>query len=266
MRLAILSDLHLAAPPTNRCTTSPEALLALIERWASRADEVILAGDVYDLLRPRRPGGWRAHLDATRDAYPALCARLERCASVFGNHDAPLAALGVPERVVREADGLRVLITHGHQADMALKRVPGLAATANFVAGWGQRAHIGQIGRGFERALHGVEAGLSVARQLRGDEQPDTGAARVPSAAARLIRDEGWDVVIMGHSHALDARAIDGGLFLNSGAHVYGWQDVVLLDTQRAEAQLWRDDTLITQAARDPDAGRWTLSTPEHEP
>lgn len=265
MRLAILSDLHLAAPPTNRCTTPPDALLALIARWASQVDEVILAGDVYDLMRPRRPGDWRGHLDQLRAAHPALCARLERCAWVYGNHDAALAQQGIPARLFREADGLRVLITHGHQADMALKRVPGLAASANFAAGWGQRLGVRAVGQGFERALHGVELGLSAARRL-GGRAPDTGGARLPAAAARLIRDEGWDVVIMGHSHALDARALDGGLFLNTGAHVYGWQDVVILDTRAATAQLWRDDTLITQATRDPHTGRWAIIAKEHLP
>ena len=165
MLLGFFSDLHLAPPPLSRCATPPDELVRLLDRLLERCDEVVALGDLFDLLRPRRPRGWRTQLAQIRLAYPELMRRLDRCAWLVGNHDAPLASLGVPEeRAWASGEGGGALALHGHQWDIWLKRVWGLEEAANFGVGWCERAGVPWIGSGVGAVPHvlgRLTAGLS---------------------------------------------------------------------------------------------------------
>lgn len=251
MKIAVVSDLHLAPDGVNRCTATPSELLHLFEAIQASADRVVLAGDLFDLDRPRMLGGWRAQLAQLYREQPELLERMEAFEWLVGNHDAALCRRAVPQERCVLADGLRVLIRHGHQWDMLLKKMPALAPSANFVAGWLQRADL----QGAASALG--RAPLVFDRMLNRNKKG--GRDRLLEGAQALLVEEGWDVVVCGHSHDLRLVAGEHGLFVNTGSVCEGTIDWALIDTDAAapSVTLMRDGQLHERAEK--LAGRWQL-------
>jgi UDP-2,3-diacylglucosamine pyrophosphatase LpxH len=251
MRLAFLSDLHLAPPASNRCTTPPEALVGLIERLRADHDEVVALGDLYDLSRPAAPLGWSMQHDAVRAAWPRVTSALEGCARVFGNHDAWLGNVGVPEERAWTTGAGLVLARHGHQWDGGLKRVPGLAGAANFVAGWGHRAGVA----GLDAALHGAHVIADrLVRQVSARAQVQD---RTRAGALALLGRGEAEVLVVGHSHRLGLAVEQGRLLIETGSHCHGYEDWAELDTEAGAATLWRDGEVFGSARR--VGGVWAL-------
>ena len=252
MRIAFFSDLHLGPGRTNRCTATRRELLEFFDEVERSADRVIVAGDLFDLDRPRRPGGWRTQLDAIRRERPTVVRRLESYDWIWGNHDPQLAGLGVPEEREIAADGLRLLVLHGHQWDMALKKLPGLPQAANFVAGWMLRAGLTSVQDALQEAPWLVDRTLN---HLLPGRRAD--ADRGIDGARRLIDRDGWDIVVAGHSHMLRLVFCDTGLYANSGALCEGRLDWLLVDTAEHTVETWRDGRLHEVVERSDD-DRWS--------
>ncbi len=241
MRLGLLSDLHLAPGRLNRCTSTARQLHGLLDALQRRSDRIVIVGDLYDLMRPRAPRGWRALLAAARQEHGAIAARLEACELVAGNHD---EALGAPaERVY--AARLRALVTHGHQFDPPIKRLPLAAEAANFAAGWFERARLGALAH---------QLGQVPTRLDRLVDSPD----RLSVGAQALARD--WDVVIVGHSHGLSLTPVGRGLVINTGSHTCGTLDAAWVDLDLGRAELWRDGAVVGRAERG-EAEVWSLAS-----
>jgi predicted phosphodiesterase len=263
MRLGLLSDLHIAPTPTSRCTTPPDALLALVGRLHDACDRVLVLGDLFDLSRPRRPLAWRPHLDAIAAEHPALYDALMACDLVFGNHDLALAKLGVPEERTFQGGAHSLIALHGHQNDPLIKKVWGLPDAANFVAGWLERGDLSVAARALgdvplmmDRVNHRARRALgrpTTEVDLEHD-RPDRDVA-----LARALVGQGWGIVAMGHSHALRLVPVDGGLFVNTGAHCHGFVDHAIVDTDEGVAQVWRDGAMLAQARHDGAA--WSVDT-----
>lgn len=249
MKLSFISDLHIAPPATNRCTTPPGRLAALIERLVDESDEVVALGDLYDLSRPSAPWGYAAQYEAASSAWPAVREALGRCGWVYGNHDAWLGNEGVPaERAWETGLGL-VLARHGHQWDGGLKHIPGLAGAANFIAGWGHRVRVARL----DQVFHDVQAGAEGLLGLSGA----TGEDRTQRGARGLLERGEAEVLVMGHTHRLGLREIGGRLLVETGAHCHGWEDWAQVDTAAGRAVCWRDGAVWAEARW--DGARWAL-------
>ncbi|MFW5966331.1 MAG: metallophosphoesterase family protein [Persicimonas sp.] len=239
MKLAIFSDLHLAADGANQCTASAGELVELCERLEARADRVLVAGDLFNLDRAPVPGAAERCLQGLRAKMPEVVERLERFDWLFGNHDRALAADGVPEERTYEADGRRILALHGHQFDMWLKRLPGLAPTANFVAGWLDRAGLQPVSAAMGIVPHALDR---IRTRLGGDgDTTDRGL----EGARQFIVQGGWDVVVCGHSHQLRLVPCAGGLFVNTGSLTCGHLEWVLIDTTTRRVEAYRDGAIV---------------------
>ncbi len=246
MRLGFLSDLHLGPRKTSRCTSTPAELLATLDLLEHTCDRVICVGDMYDLLRPRSPRGWRAELEHVRQDFPELHARLGTLTQVVGNHDRPLIVHGVPEELTVVTPRQRLLVMHGHQWDVWLKKLWGMEESANFVAGWLERTGLDAVS-----TWMGDVSGRVQALGARGESPPqgssDEEHAYWKGMAAEL--DRGFDVIVAGHTHGLELREMpDGKLAINTGSHAHGWRDAAVLDLGEGWALTWRDD-VIRQAA-----------------
>ena len=240
MRLAILSDFHLAPPPLNRCTTPPERLRALIATLKAQCDQVILAGDTFDLLRPASWRAWRAHWLAVASQWPGLAAEIEGCTSIFGNHDVPLGAQGMPEALRFEAGWGSVLITHGHQSDPWFKKIWGLQEGANFVAGHLERQGLAPLSLAMGQVpqlLDGVGRGRE---------------GKITPRIERYAQAQPAQVVMCGHTHGLGMTPMDRGsrLFVNTGSHAHGHEDWVVMDLEVPQVELWRSEVLVARATR----------------
>lgn len=264
MRLGFISDLHLAPGALNRCTSSPGALLQWLEQLEQTVDKVVIVGDAFDLLRPSRPRGWRQQLDALEQEHPALMARLFEHELIFGNHDEPLKVLGVPEERYYSHGQRSLVATHGHQNDPWIKRLPGVAEVANFGAGWMMRAGV----PGLAQALGDVPSALdraqwraSLRRRLTDPAASLAGPDRHISYARALMQQERVSIVVMGHSHELRLVALERGLFVNTGAHAMGHQDVAIVDLEQGLVECIRDGQPLLRAQQAQD-GRWQLHSP----
>lgn len=239
-RIAVFSDLHLAPGAMSRCTSTDDELLEFFDTLERTVDEVVVAGDLFDLSRPRRPLGWRAHFDAIREDRPRVVARLESYRWIWGNHDRWMRHNGVPETLEYTVDGLKVLIIHGHQFDIGIKRLRSLEAAANFVAGWAERTNLGVV----STVLHDIPG-----RYERKVERDMT--EPLPHKAARtLCRDDDWDLVVMGHSHRLELVELPGDcVFAGTGSYCEGHRDWILIDTVASRVSALRDGALIATKA-----------------
>jgi predicted phosphodiesterase len=247
VQLAVLSDLHLGPGPSNRCTASPAQINALLDRLEESSDRVLVAGDLFDLDRPKLPGRWRAVLDEVRQELPELSDRLDNCEWIFGNHDGQLCRLGVPEEREYMVDGLHILARHGHQWDMPLKKLPGLAPAANFVAGWLDRSGL----KGAASALGA--APLLIDRVANTGNPTAPGSDRTVVGAREVIACQNLDILICGHSHLLRLVATPQGLIVNTGSLCRGYVDWVIVDTEDSRVRAFRDGACVQDAYRQED-------------
>lgn len=252
MKLAVFSDLHLAPDATNQCTASAEELAAWCGRIEARADRVLIGGDLFNLDRAPLPGAWRGQIARLQDAMPRVYDQLTRYEWIYGNHDAALERQGVPERRRYEGDRVSILTIHGHQFDMWLKKLPGLAPAANFVAGWLERAGL----TGVASAMGRVPLLLDRLR-ARLVSPTDNGDDRGLLAARSLVERGEAEVVVSGHSHLLRLVPCAGGLFVNTGSVTRGHLDWALVDTDAARVDAFRDGTRVQRAEKRGD--RWIV-------
>lgn len=265
MRIAFLSDLHLAPSGTNRCTTPADALCALLDELEQRAQRVVLLGDAFDLLRPERLRGWREQLAALWLEHPELMARLEALEPIHGNHDAPMRALGWPEQRAFQHSGIgSILATHGHQWDVWLKKIWGMEEAANFGAGWFERLGLDVVSVAMGAVPTLLEQLQEPLSQRRA--RAHTGAARLPrdQRGVQALMEQGWDVVVAAHTHGLGLYPMGERLYINTGSHAHGHRDAVLLDTQAGVALSWRDEQVVQQVHY--DGVRWHEVASGEEP
>ena len=173
---------------------------------------------------------------------------------MWGNHDAPLSALGVP-RALRfvQPEGNTLLVTHGDQSDPALKKIWGLATAANFVAG-----HFERLG------LRAVSHWMGQLPQLLDPLSRANRPACAPqeSRLARWAGAQAAQVVACGHSHALALVPLQGGrLLVNTGSHAHAHFDWAEVDLALGEATTWRDGRATQRAKKVPGLG-WQLEAP----
>lgn len=234
MRIAVLSDIHLAPNPINRCAVDLTKLAGRVDRLIETHDEVILNGDTFDLSRSLTPWGWRAHLAATRSEHSDLCATLDRATWLQGNHDVQLASIGAESTWHGAFDGLRVFVHHGHVFDTGLKRFRSIEWSANLAAGWAARVGLDVVERGMELISNTSE-------RVTSGSEPDVAGAR------RLI-ENGWDIVIQGHAHLQRLEELAGGLYLNTGSQLGDAVEWGSVDTETGRVLLMRDDEIVSEA------------------
>jgi predicted phosphodiesterase len=161
-----------------------------------------------------------------RATHPEIAQRFERPKYhyVHGNHDMVAGLLGVPDELAFEADGVRLLFTHGHQNDDLIQRRQWLSELGVWLGGWIRRVGMGAFYRLCAKIDEG-RGGLSL---------DGTRCAFQRWAVGEAARRE-FDVVVTGHTH-LAARSEHGSrLFLNSGSCSEGQVSFLSIDTRRAD-------------------------------
>jgi len=243
MRIAVISDLHLAAEPAVcRGGRSERDLLRFVDQLATTHDKVVLLGDIWETLAPRSRGDQRLELERAAKAWPGFASRLQDPAFVYlhGNHDLVAGELwGAPESWQVEADGQRLWFTHGHQFDRFSSSESSEAAF--WAVGWVMRAGLREV---VER-LDGVDQVLGGAHRLQA-------RCQVQARAVAAARQANFDVIVTGHTHL--GGCFDHGdcWFLNSGTGAGGRESYLSLDTA-APRWRWQDGTLPKRtAARRP--------------
>jgi predicted phosphodiesterase len=227
MKLAVISDLHLGAGDLADGFGHDDAeflrFLTFLER---NFEKVILLGDIWETLQSRRLGSAREELLLARATHPEIARRFERPSYhyVHGNHDIVAGLLGVPDELAFEADGVKLLFTHGHQNDGLVQRRRWLSELGVWLGGWIRRVGL--------NAFYRLCAKIDEARG--GFSLDGTRCAFQRWAVAEATRRE-FDVVVTGHTH-LAARSEHGSrLFLNSGSCSEGQLSFLSIDTRRGD-------------------------------
>jgi UDP-2,3-diacylglucosamine pyrophosphatase LpxH len=195
MSVWVISDLHLGSP---HCRG--EALHSLLDGLGA-GETLVLNGDVVDFWTIRMPPRHAEFL-----ARLAERSRAQRVVWVRGNHDPDYmpADPGAIEFAPHFSLPGRVFVAHGHQFDtlrpynrwfiILFKHFHRLRVTLGAPA-----VHVAYYAKKF-RLLYGV---------LR---------RTVAVHAAASGRDNGFPVVVCGHTHYREEREIDGIRVLNTGA------------------------------------------------
>jgi predicted phosphodiesterase len=225
MKIAVISDLHLgtrdAADAFGHDDSDFLHFLTFLERNFER---VVLLGDIWETLTPRRYGDAARQLRRARRSHPEIARRFSsrQYSYIHGNHDLIAGHLeAAPEELALEADGMRLLFTHGHQNDGLIHRARWISELGVWIGGWVRRIGMGPL----YRIGHKLD-------QLRAGVTREAGGCDFQRWAVEVATLRSADVVITGHTH-LATRAEHGSrLYLNSGSCSQGAYSFLALDTR----------------------------------
>jgi len=211
-----ISDFHLG---TVRCKS--RELLRFLR--SSRADNLFLVGDIIDCWNVGPAWHWDRLQTAVVEEIWAWRRRGARIVVLPGNHDENRADLVralfgpvecIPSMVHRTAEGLRMLVIHGHQFD-------GAAHPARWLSAMGGGAYSAALKvnlwynreRNFSSAMNTFVRRLRKFLKSRVHHLIDFDRQRAYDAArARSV-----DGVICGHTHRPEFRAMGALLYVNDG-------------------------------------------------
>lgn len=196
MRVAVLSDAHLAGPD------DPNQSLLLRFLDGLQVDRLCVAGDLFH--------HWWDFGGVPFPEYAPVADALRRfdVAYVPGNHDWRAAAFFGGTPVVRETwDGLRVYVAHGDEVD----RTAGYRAASALLRSVAFARVVEALGparawRFLARVAGRVGAGT-----------PDARLCEAQRMRATELLGEGADLVVFGHTHAPGVHALPRGTYVNLG-------------------------------------------------
>jgi predicted phosphodiesterase len=227
MKIAVISDLHLGpGGAVDGFGHDDSEFVRFLSFLEANFERVVLLGDIWETLTGSLPGDPAAELFAARLAHPEIARRLSgpRYTYVHGNHDLVAGAvLGVPDEFALEADGVRLLFTHGHQGDSLIARRRWLSELGVWLGGWIRRLGLAP--------LHRL---LSTADTWRAGSSIDSARCAFQREWVGQATRRDVDIVVTGHTH-IAARAEHGKLlYLNSGSCSDGKHSYLSIDTKRS--------------------------------
>jgi predicted phosphodiesterase len=225
MKLAVISDLHLGrGGPVDGFGHDDGEFLRFLDFLEGNFERIVLLGDVWETLTGMLPGDPVNELRTAQSAHQEIAQRFRRSAytQVLGNHDWVVGRVdGVPEEVTLEADGVRMLFTHGHQSDSLVTEAARVSELGVWLGGWARRLRLEcvyQLGSQIDTMLGGVS--------------PDSERCAFQRAWMGRAERREVDVMVTGHTH-LAARAEHGDrLYLNSGSCSEGNLSFLAMDTR----------------------------------
>lgn len=226
MEIAVISDLHLGrGGPADGFGHDDGEFVRFLGFLEGNFEKIVLLGDIWETLTGSLPGDPARELALARDKHREIARRFEhpRYAYVHGNHDLVAGATeSAPDQLVLEADGQRLLFTHGHQNDDLIARRRWLSELGVWLGGWVRRLGLGPL----YRLLASFD-------EKRGGISLDGSRCAFQRWAVDTAARSHADIVITGHTH-LATRAEHGShLFLNSGTCSDGKLSFLSLDTRR---------------------------------
>src|SRR6185436_5928367 len=119
MQIAVISDLHLGAGDAADGFGHDDGDFLRFLRFLERNFErIVLLGDIWETLTGALPGSPVEELHKARQSHQEIAKRFSRSQYLYvhGNHDLIAgAAEGAPDELFLDADGVRLMFTHGHQ-------------------------------------------------------------------------------------------------------------------------------------------------------
>jgi predicted phosphodiesterase len=222
MHVAVISDLHLGrGGTTDEFQHDDHEFLRFLSFLEANFERIVLLGDIWETLTAPAPRAQAAELRAAQDYHSEIFQRFGRPAYryVHGNHDLVAGTtMGAPEEYALEADGVRMLFSHGHQGDGLCTQARSLSELGVWLGAWLRRFGLDSV----YRLMAGWEKGRSGAPE-------DCAVRRWALSHATTYS---ADIVVTGHTH-MAAKAESGSrLFLNSGTCCNGNISFLALDSK----------------------------------
>jgi predicted phosphodiesterase len=228
MHIAVISDLHLGrGGPTDAFEHDDHEFLRFLSFLESNFQRIVLLGDIWETLTAPAPGGQAAELKAAQEYHGEIFQRFQKPAYryVHGNHDLVAGpVMGAPEEYALEADGVRMLFSHGHQGDRLCSHARSVSELGVWLGAWLRRFGLDSLYRliaGWETARSGLPEDCSVRRWAL--SQATTYAA---------------DIVVTGHTHVATKAESGSRLFLNSGTCSNGNISFLALDSRQGHYEV----------------------------
>ena len=238
MNIAVISDIHLGrGDRADRKRGKDEALLRLLDYLEVHHEQIILLGDVWELLTPKWPGNPQRELRRVRAAHPELAKRFAHppYRYVAGNHDQAVEALeGVPQEISIKIDQVHIIFTHGHQFDIWAHHLRYVGEFVVWFSAWTARLGTHALTRFFDQ-LHNLITGSSGDDQLGGLERK----------LIQQSRERHAQMTVMGHTHLPGIVEHKGHLLVNSGHCLGDSLHFVSINTEIASATVYRVQQLM---------------------
>jgi predicted phosphodiesterase len=225
MDIAVISDLHLGARSApNYFQHEDSEFLRFLDHLEANFERVVLLGDIWETLASRAPGDQLAELERARQAHPEIARRFAASpyTYVHGNHDLIAHSQGAPEQIRLDADGVRIVFTHGHQTDWLIEKFRWASEFGVWLGAWIRRAGLESL-YGFFAWVDGWRAGAVI----------DPASCPFQRWAIEHASRCSADVVVTGHTHIATRAEHGERLFLNSGSCSEGQFSFLSLDTKR---------------------------------
>ncbi|TNF31957.1 MAG: serine/threonine protein phosphatase [Deltaproteobacteria bacterium] len=226
MKIAVISDLHLGnGGRLDEFGHDDAEFLRFLDFLEGNFERVVLAGDVWETLYCKSPRQQVRELRMCREAHKDIAERFERPAYQYlhGNHDIVSGnILGAPEALHLEADGTRILFTHGHQLDWVVSRARWLSELIVWAGAWVMRMGLRPLKAVSER----------VETLLRGESRDRPEKDRFQLASIQMATQSDADIVVTGHTHNGIVTHHGDRLFMNSGSCSGGAFSWLSLDTK----------------------------------
>ena len=228
MKIAVISDLHLGRRDrADRFGHDDTSFVRFLRFLEANFERIVLLGDIFETLTSPRPMAQVEELVAVQRAHLEVAKRFAdpRYTYIHGNHDLVAGRiLAAPSDLTIQADGVKLLFTHGHGFDWLVRKARWLSEVGVWLGGWLLRAGMAPIFRAFDR-LDNQLSGVSADPSECTFQQFAIGAAEKRHA----------DIVVTGHTH-VGLRAEHGNrLFLNSGSCSTGKFSYLAIDTKAGQ-------------------------------
>lgn len=226
MQIAVISDLHLGAGDRSDCFGHQDSNFEhFLRQLEADFDRIVLLGDIWETLTTARPFDAVEGLRLAREAHPTIARRLERRKYVYvhGNHDLIAArVVRAPSEWVLEANGLRIVFTHGHHHDWLVRRARWISEGFVWLGACARRIGLDAL----YRAGYWLDHWLS-----KTDDQPVLHSFQ--AWAFQIARMRSADIVVTGHTHVASSLMHQSRLYLNSGSCSLGHISYLAIDTVR---------------------------------
>jgi UDP-2,3-diacylglucosamine pyrophosphatase LpxH len=226
VQLAVISDLHLGSEPATDLFGHDDAEFVRFLRFLERNFErFVLLGDIWETLTMRW-GDAAAELRAARARHPEIAKRFERpqYRYVHGNHDLVAAeAVRAPDEYVVNADGMRIVMSHGHQGDALVMRARSVSELGVWLGAWIRRLGAASVYKLFSQ-LDAWRSGST--------PEDDGERCHVRRWAQGHAEARAADIVVTGHTHRPVRAEFGSRLFLNSGSCAEGNLSFLSMDTR----------------------------------
>ena len=225
--IGVISDLHLGdGSKTDDFVINEDALIEFFTKLLSEVSVVVIAGDLFDCWQPKT---W----DKQVDQFRKISSRRYRFISFLdemiskgkviylnGNHDDVVRTRGllkgVLSKYVLEYSDRKILFEHGHLGDKANSgSLSVLGKAVTWIIGWLERTGWVDADKDFSRLEKMV--------------LPSGGSDNNLDSYAKQKLEEGYDLVVLGHTHTALVKDINQKMYCNTGCFMENPTDVTFI-------------------------------------